>query len=51
LEPAIINDVVERCERLSRYLEGHLHSDALGAVKPTPSDLLEEIEHFQEFAR
>lgn len=46
-EPAIINDVVESCERLSRNLEGHLHSDALGAVKPTPSDLLEEIEHFK----
>lgn len=46
-EPAIVHDVVESCARLSRYLEGHLHSDALGAVKPTPSDLLGEIEHFK----
>ena len=33
--------------RLSGNLEGYLHSDTLGAVKPTPSDLLREIEHFK----
>lgn len=46
-EPSIVKDVIESCERLSRNLEGHLHSDAFGAVKPTPSDLLREIEHFK----
>jgi hypothetical protein len=50
-EPSIVEDVIESCERLSRLLEGHLHSDALGAVKPKPADLLREIEHFEDLQR
>lgn len=50
-EPSIVEDVIESCERLSRNLEGHLHSDALGAVKPTPADLLHEIEHFESLQK
>lgn len=46
-EPELVQDVVDSCERLSRNLEGHLHSDALGSVKPIPADLLSEIEHFE----
>lgn len=50
-EPSIVKDVIESCERLSRSLEGHLHSDALGAVKPKPADLLREIEHFEDLQK
>ncbi len=50
-EPSIVEDVIESCERLSRSLEGHLHSDALGAVKPKPADLLHEIEHFESLQK
>jgi len=50
-EPSIVKDVIESCERLSRNLEGHLHSDALGAVKPKPTDLLREIEHFEDLQK
>jgi len=50
-EPELVLDVVDSCERLSRNLEGHLHSDALGAVKPKPADLLLEIEHFESLQK
>jgi hypothetical protein len=42
----IIDCVIEACERLSRHIEGHLHSDALAARKPTPQTLLTEIQAF-----
>ncbi len=45
-DQSIANEVVEKCEHLSRYIEGHLHSDALGAKKPTPEMLMSEIEAF-----
>jgi ABC-type transport system involved in cytochrome c biogenesis ATPase subunit len=50
-EPELVQDVVDSCDRLSRNLEGHLHSDALGSVKPTPADLLREIEHFESLQK
>ena len=46
LDPAIVAEVIEGCERLSRFIEGHLHSDAMQAQKPTPQMLLSEIEAF-----
>jgi len=45
-DQSIANEVVEKCEYLSRYIEGHLHSDALGANKPKPEMLIGEIEAF-----
>jgi ABC-type Na+ transport system ATPase subunit NatA len=42
----IAKEVIDACERLSRYIEGHLHSDTLQAVKPKPETLLQEIEIF-----
>ncbi|SHG37832.1 AAA domain-containing protein [Desulfacinum infernum DSM 9756] len=44
---SIVEKVVVGHERLSRYIEGHLHSDTLGAQKPTPRTLLDEIEAFE----
>lgn len=47
----IAEEVVSAHERLSRYIEGHLHSDALILQKPTPKTLLEEIKAFEELKR
>ena len=46
-DQSIADDVIAACARLSRYIEGHLHSDAFGAQKPTPRTLLDEIEGFE----
>lgn len=42
----IANEVVAKCEHLSRFIQGHLHSDAYAAIKPTPAMLLDEIGQF-----
>ncbi len=47
LDPAICREIDENVGRLSRYIEGHLHSDAFSAVKPTPALLFEEIGIFE----
>jgi FMN phosphatase YigB (HAD superfamily) len=46
-DESIAEEVIAKCELLSRYIEGHLHSDAFGAQKPTPKMLLAEIEAFE----
>lgn len=44
---SILEEIMVRYGSLSRYIEGHSHSDALyGAVKPTPKLLREEIDTF-----
>ncbi len=45
-DKSIAEEVVKKCELLSRYIEGHLHSDAFAATKPTCEALREEIEAF-----
>lgn len=47
-DQSIVDDVIAACERLSRHIEGHLHSNALGAQKPTPKMLSDEIRAFEE---
>jgi len=42
----IINQVIEKSGELSRYIEGHLHSDKYVEIKPTPEILKSEIELF-----
>ena len=44
----IAETVIEKCELLSTYIEGHLHSDEFTAKKPTAKDLISEIEAFDE---
>ena len=46
-DKAIAQEVIAKCELLSRYIEGHLHSNAFGARKPTPKMLHGEIEAFE----
>ncbi len=46
-DQSLVEEVVTKCEALSRYIEGHLHSDAFGDQKPAPSLLLSEIDAFE----
>ncbi len=46
-DKSISDEVVTRCEQLSRYIEGHSHSDAFAATKPTCEMLIREIESFE----
>ena len=50
-DKSITDEVVTRCELLSRYIEGHLHSDAFAAAKPTCETLMSEIESFESLKR
>lgn len=47
----IAEEIIKSCERLSGLIEGHLHSELLGAQKPTPRMLLQEIEAFEDVRR
>jgi hypothetical protein len=43
----LIQDIDESFGRISRYIEGHLHSDAFLGTKPTTEMLQHEINHFE----
>lgn len=47
IDPAIRDEVIEKVGMLSRYIQGHLHSDRFGAQKPTPDLLKRELESFE----
>jgi hypothetical protein len=47
----LLKEVVERMEKISRYIDAHLHSDAFASVKPTPATLKAEIEAFEELRK
>lgn len=42
----VIQQVIQKTDELSRYIEPHLHSDEFAAVKPTPELLNLEIQAF-----
>ncbi len=44
----LFRKVMDKHESLSRYIEGHLHSNAYTPVKATPALLLQEIKEFNE---
>jgi hypothetical protein len=48
LDKAIVGQVVQKLGDLSRYIVAHLHSDAFVGQKPTPANLLAEIESYEE---
>lgn len=50
-DQSIADEVVAKCEHLSQYIEGHLHSDALGAQKLKPETLLSEIQYFDSLRK
>lgn len=46
IKDEIVEKVIDKCELLSRYIEGHLHSDKFKGSPPTPKLLIKEIEEF-----
>ncbi len=46
-DQSIVDEVVKKCEELSRCITGHSHSDVYASVKPTSAKLLKEIEEFE----
>jgi len=48
---SIAQEVIEKCEALSRHIEGHLHSDAFTATRPAPELLLVEVEAFEALVK
>lgn len=47
-DKSITDEVMAKCELLSRYIEGHLYSDAFAATKPKCETLLKKIEAFED---
>jgi len=47
----LFQKVIDKHEYLSRYIEGHLHSDSYMLVKPTPEILMKEIREFKQIAK
>lgn len=43
----IVDEIITRYEQLSRYIEGHSHSDSYSGNKPTTQLLMKEIEFFE----
>ncbi len=43
---AIVQDVINKYEELSRLMEGHLHSTEVGYTEISPELLNSEIQHF-----
>jgi hypothetical protein len=46
IDPPIRDTVIQKVGLLSRYIEGHLHSDPFLAQKPTIDTLSKEIDDF-----
>ena len=46
-----VDEITKRMEYLSRYIVAHLHSDKYASNKPTPDDLLREIEAFERIRK
>lgn len=51
IDPKIRDKAVEKMALLSRFIEGHLHSDTSAAQKPTPDIFLQEIEEFERLKK
>jgi len=47
VDPKLVQEIIRRMEALSRYIEGHSHSDAFASAKPSPATLFEEIRAFE----
>lgn len=47
----LFQQVIDKHESLSKYIEGHLHSDEYVSVKPTPERLIQEINEFGEIKK
>ena len=51
IDHSLVSQIIAHMEALSRHIEGHLHSDRYSAAKPTPEELFQEIEAFEEIKK
>ena len=51
LDDSITIRVIESYGRISKHIEGHLHSDEYIGSKATPKMLLNEIEEYEKVVR
>ncbi|MGI0085296.1 MAG: AAA family ATPase, partial [Nitrososphaerales archaeon] len=51
IDTELVDQIIKRMGALSRHIDAHLHSDNYSPVKPTPADLLEEINLFEEIRK
>jgi len=51
IDPDMVTEVSDGFSRISRYIDGHLHSDALGDQRPSLTALLREIETFEDLRK
>lgn len=49
IDSTVVNTVMQKYGDLSRYIEGHSHTDL--AIKPSPKSLTDEIEAFEELKK
>jgi hypothetical protein len=47
IDPNLADELIKRMEFVSRYIDAHLHSDNFSSTKPTPANLLQEIQAFE----
>ena len=50
-DAGIAAEVIESCEKISRFIEGHSHSDVFSGAPPKPDMLIQEIEHFEDIQK
>jgi len=51
VDPEIHQVIIDKISQLSRYIEGHLHSDIHNAQKPMPDMLKQEIDTYQQICK
>lgn len=47
----LIQEITDSFAQCCRYMEGHSHSDKYAYIKPTPANLLEEIERYDSLRK
>ena len=51
VNPTITKKIIDKVGDLSRFIEGHLHSDQFVAQKPTPKMLMEEMNEYDNIKK
>jgi ABC-type lipoprotein export system ATPase subunit len=51
VNPIITKQIIDKVGYLSRFIGGHLHSDAFGAEKPTPKMLMDETNEYDKIKK
>jgi len=51
VNPTITKKIIDKVGDLSRFIEGHLHSDQFVAEKPTPKMLMDEMNEYENIKK